>query len=152
MGQRNSKIYQENVRLLAIELFLTGQSASQIAIQLNVRVQTIYLWIRLFHAKGKKGLLAKPQNGNPKIFLKTPLEEIRKLLEGSPRYIGLEKDYWNGPTLVQALKKQWDIDIHPKYVYRWLNKNGLKDLLNRNPKPPSKASTSQTAPEIQKPE
>lgn len=120
----------------AIEFFLGGQSPAQIGFQLNIRLQTIYLWIRRFKADGLTGLRAKPQKGNPKISNKARFQEIRMLLEGGPRAIGLDKDFWNGPTVVQALKKQWNIRIHPKYVYRWLDKNGHKELLKRHPGSP----------------
>lgn len=134
MDRSASKRQQEHIRIQGIDLFQNGKSPKEIALQLGVRLQSVYHWVRLYKAHGQDGLRAKPQNGNPKITNKALIEEIRQLLATDPTTIGLDQNHWNGPVIVQALKKRWGIEIHPKYVYRWLDRNGLKGILDREAK------------------
>lgn len=132
MNRSASKRQQEIVRFQAIDLFLNGTDPRKIALQLDVQQQSVYLWIRLFKTRGRDSLRAKPQNGNPKVLPKAPIHEIRDLLAKGPKSAGLNHKHWNGPTIVLALKTKWGIELHPKYVYRWLERNDLKGVLNRS--------------------
>lgn len=138
MDRSASKNQQESIRLQAIDLFLNGILILQIALHLEVSVQSVYLWIRTFKAHGRDGLRPKPQKGNPKSFFKVRIPEIREILNRTPQTMGFDKKQWDGPAIVQMLKRRWLIEIHPKYVYRWLDRNGLKDTLDRKSKSSSR--------------
>ncbi len=73
--------------------------------------------------------------GHPKFSSQAHLQDIRLLLEKDPQCYGSKKLHWTGPAIVRALKTKWGIAIHPKYIYRWLDRNGLKGILGQKSKP-----------------
>ncbi len=129
MDRSATKKLQEQIRFQAIDLFLGGIPSPQIALQLGVSLQAVCLWVRIFRAQGRSGLLAKHQNGHPKLSNPTHLREVQILLENHPRSFGLNKNHWTGPAIVQAMKTKWGIKMHPKSIYRWLDRNGFKGIV-----------------------
>ena len=125
----------ENNRLQAIQLFLKGTKPNAIAHQLNVKPQSVHLWIRIFKQHSWDGLRAKPPKGRPKIKDNELLVNIREFFTIHPNSLGPNPKLWTGPEIVQTLKEQWGIQLNPKYIYRWLHRNGMSHFLSRGSKP-----------------
>jgi len=133
----------EKIRIQAIKLFLAGVKCPSIASQLQVKIPTVYLWIRLFKEHSWDGLRAKPHRGRPIIKAEDLIEEIREFFAIHPNSLGPNPKLWTGPEIVQTLKEQWGIQLNPKYIYRWLHRNGMSHFLSRGSKPLNESQSKQ---------
>ena len=120
----SQQIWQQK-RLWAMEKLSGGTSLLEVALQLKIQMATLKGWVRRFHDQGPGSLLAKAHPGNPRPLPNGLREKIQFHLDQSPRKSGLKKDFWDGPSLVHLLDQQFDIQVHPKSIYRWVRSHQL---------------------------
>ncbi len=120
----NSLVWQQK-RLWAMNKLSAGAFLPEVAFQLEIQIATLKGWVKRFRENGPDSLLSKPHTGNPRPLPKSVFDKIQYHLDHSPRTIGLKKDFWDGPSLVHLLDQQFDIQVHPKSIYRWVRSHQL---------------------------
>ena len=79
---QNEKRYRPRQRAQALLLKYKEVSVNDIAFALNVRVETVYEWIRKFKTDGiEESLFDKEGRGRKSIFKDIPKDEIKELID-----------------------------------------------------------------------
>src|SRR4051812_2935391 len=88
----------EQARRLAIQLFLEGQTPTEVAPLLGVSVRSIQRWIANWDAGGDQALLTRPRSGRPaKLTLSQKRQVLHWVAQRSPTAFGFATERWTAP-------------------------------------------------------
>ena len=105
-------------RLRVIKLGLENKlNISQIAELTGVGNTTVVNWFTLFREGGIQKLLTKDKGSGPELALS------EEMMQGLKQ--GLEENLWRtGPQAYKWLTENFDVNIHPNNIYKYLKKLG----------------------------
>jgi len=58
---------------------------------------------------------------------------VLRWLEDKPTDFGFDTELWTCRRLAQLIREEWDIELHPRYLPRWLQ--GLPALVTKRQRP-----------------
>lgn len=117
---QSTKNVQEYRAAQGVLLRTQRKTAEEVAMQLYVKKDRVFVWCRNYKKKGIKGLkMGKPTGRNPKKSVKAK-KIIPELLKKEPQAFGFLKGRWVVRDIAKALKEE-NIDISFKQVHRVLN-------------------------------
>ena len=125
MRTEGSPAELERRRRLAVQRVHEGYSTEEVADFLGVDPSSVRRWLAAFRDRGPCGLAARPVPGRPPQLTTTQEKVIRRWLGDRPTEYGFATDLWSAPRLVQLIKQEWGILLHPDYLTTWLRQRGL---------------------------
>ena len=112
-------------RRLAVQRFSEGYSTQEVADFLGVDPSTVRRWVAAFRDQGDIGLRARPVSGRPRKLTSTQEKIALRWLTESPLPHGFETELWTAPRLVQLIREEFGVRLHPRYLSTWLRDRGL---------------------------
>jgi transposase len=110
---KNEKKYRTIQRAQALLLKYKGISVADISFALNVRIETIYIWIKNYKAVGVDSLYEKDGRGRKSIFKDIPKDEIKELANTKASI----------PIINANIKEKYNIDVSNESVRKFVKKN-----------------------------
>ena len=98
-------------RLHVILVVLQFQNIEYAANLYQEPKRTIQYWMQQFLSKGVDGLRDETRSGRPSQLTDNQKESLRKILEDPPRYVGYERNDWDGILLSDYIRKKFHIDL-----------------------------------------
>ena len=112
------KKYRTVQRAQALLLRYKGISVSDISFVLNVRTETVYIWIKNYRNNGINSLYEKEGRGRKSIFKDIPQEEIKELINNKASI----------PIINANIKDKYNIDVSNESVRKLVKKNSTLAL------------------------
>jgi transposase len=125
MRDKGTPAELEHRRLLAVQRVLEGYSTEEVAEFLGVDPRSVRRWVAAHRAAGDEGLLARPTSGRPPKLTYTQEKIIRRWLADKATEHGFATDLWTGPRLAQMIRREFAIELNPKYLTVWLRRRDL---------------------------
>ena len=119
-------------RLHAILLVAHGLNGHEVARLLGDSPRTVAYWVNQFIEDGLAGLMEFERPGRPPRLSEEQLDEVDRVLRGSPSEYGLTGNLWDGKTLSAFIKKQWSITLGVRQCQRLFRQLGFR---LRKPRP-----------------
>ena len=114
------------LRIAAILLILEGQRPGWTAFVLGSSRMSLNRWIRAVNTLGIKALKDKQRSGRPSRLTPKIAQQVEKHLEQSPQVFGLNRARWDGPTLVEHLKREFGIKLKVRQAQNWMHQLGYR--------------------------
>ena len=115
---KNEKKYRTIQRAQALLWRFKGVSVADISFALNVRTETVYIWIKNYKAVGIYSLYEKDGRGRKSIFKDIPKDEIKELVNTKASI----------PIINANIKDKYDIDVSNESVRKFVKKNSASVL------------------------
>ena len=125
MRTKGSPEELEHRRQLAVQRYLEGYSADEIAEFLDVAPRTVWRWLARFHEQGPEGLASRPVPGRPPKLTTTQEKVIRRWLTEDPTKQGFATELWTGPRLAELIRQEFGICLNPQYLCTWMRARGF---------------------------
>ena len=110
--------------MLAVERVLEGYAIDEVAAFFGVDVTSVRRWCALYRRLGFDGLLAKPSAGRPRKLARWQEKIALRWLDDRPTEHGFDSDLWTAARFADLLRQEWNIELRPRYVCRWLRARG----------------------------
>lgn len=110
--------YRTVQRAQALLLRYKDISVSNISFALNVRTETVYIWIKNYRNNGINSLYEKEGRGRKSIFKDIPQEEIKELINNKASI----------PIINANIKDKYNIDVSNESVRKLVKKNSTLAL------------------------
>jgi transposase len=114
------------LKVAALLLIVEGQRPGWTAQVLGLTRMSLSRWIRAVNADGLKALKSKPRPGRPARLTPQIAQEVERHLEQSPQELGLNRAHWDGPTLVEHLKRQYGLKLNVRQAQKWMHQLGYR--------------------------
>ncbi len=108
-----------------MQRLLDGYSAEEVAEFLEVDADSVRRWWAAFNRDGWAGLRAKPITGRPTKLTRTQEKIVVRWLDDAPTAFGFATELWTAARLADLIRQEWDIDLNPRYLPRWLRRQGF---------------------------
>jgi len=115
---KTEKKYRTVQRAQALLLRYKDISVLDISFALNVRTETVYIWIKNYRNNGINSLYEKEGRGRKSIFKDIPQEEIRELINNKASI----------PIINANIKDKYNIDVSNESVRKLVKKNSTLAL------------------------
>ena len=119
-------------RLHAILLVAQGLNGPEVARLLGDSPRTVAYWVSHFIEEGLTGLVELERPGRPPRLSEDQVDEVDRVLRGSPSQYGLTGNLWDGKTLSAFIKKRWGITLGVRQCQRLFRQLGFR---LRKPRP-----------------
>lgn len=110
---KNEKKHRTTQRAQALLLRYKGISVVNISFALNIRTETVYIWIKNYKANGIDSLYEKDGRGRKSMFKDIPKDEIEELVNTKASI----------PIINANIKDKYDIDVSNESVRKFVKKN-----------------------------
>jgi transposase len=114
------------LRIAAILLILEGQRPGWTADVLGLSRMSLNRWVHAVNAHGVEALKDKQRPGRPSHLTPKIARQVEKHLEQSPQVFGLNRSRWDGPTLVEHLKREFGIKLKVRQAQNWMHQLGYR--------------------------
>jgi transposase len=115
----------EHRRQLAVQRYIEGYSAEEVAEFLGVSARTVWRWLASFRREGPQGLIARPVPGRPRKLNPSQEKIVLRWLSDNPMEHGFATELWTAKRLAQLIEEEFGIGFHPRSLSRWLRGHGL---------------------------
>lgn len=117
--------YTIGIRLYAIYQVSLGQSTHKLESLYNTSFKQICNWVHRFEKEGIDGLKDKTKSGRKSKLQKAQLDELSNVLQNNrPDEYGYNTASWNGPVLIDFIKKKYNVEYKKAQVYNILKALG----------------------------
>lgn len=114
------------VRICAMLLLLEGRSSGWITRLLGLHRSNLHRWVQRVNRKGIQELIEKPRSGRPGQLTVSIERQLEVHLGKPPERYGWARVQWDGPTLVQHLKRHFGVGVQVRQAQRWLHRMGYR--------------------------
>jgi transposase len=114
------------LKIAALLLIVEGQRPGWTARVLGLTRMSLNRWIRAVNAAGLGALKSKPRRGRPSRLTPQMAREVEGHLERSPQDFGLNRARWDGPTLVEHLKRRYVLKMKVRQAQIWMHQLGYR--------------------------
>lgn len=119
-------------RLHAVLLVAQGVKCPEVAKLLGDSTRIVQYWVNQFEQEGFAGLTDADRPGRPPRLTDQHLESIGKALRKTPADFNLGTNMWDGKTLSEFIKGQFNIDLGVRQSQRLFRQLGFR---LRKPRP-----------------
>lgn len=118
--------YTIGIRLYAIYQVSLGQSLRKLEELYHTSFKQIGNWVHRFEKQGIEGLKDKPRSGRKPRLQVHQKEELKTVLTNNiPEDFGYNTATWNGPILIDFIKKRFGIVYKKAQIYNILRSLGF---------------------------
>lgn len=114
------------MKVAALLLVVEGQRPGWIVDVLGLTRMSLNRWIHAVNEHGAQSLLPQPKPGRPAALTAEVRRELEAHLERSPQEFGLNREHWDGPTLVVHLKRRFGIALKVRQAQSWMHQLGYR--------------------------
>src|SRR5271167_1465044 len=114
------------MKVAALLLDIEGQRPGWIAEVLGLTRMSLNRWIHAVNEQGVQSLVPLPRPGRPPLLTAKVRRELEVHLERSPQEFGLNREHWDGPTLVVHLKRRFGIAMKVRQAQNWMHQLGYR--------------------------
>jgi len=115
---RRSEESRYDHRLHGVLLVAEGFSCHEVSKLLGDSPRTVEYWVHRFEDRGLAGLQEGERSGRPTQLTGPQFERIDLILRNAPRAVGLQANLWDGPTLRQWLKSEFNVELSVRSCQR----------------------------------
>lgn len=116
----------EERRLAGGRLLREGKlSKAEIARQLGVSRASVTAWAKILENKGLRGLVSKKAPGRESKLDHEQKNRLKRMLKRGALKAGFPTERWTLERVSELIKKEFDINYHPKGLGRVLDKLGF---------------------------
>jgi transposase len=112
MRTHGSAIELEKVRMFAANMFEQGLPSVGIARSLNVDVQTVRRWRRIYNICGRPGLDSRKHPGSKPRLNPQQQERLAQLLLLTPTQCGFERYLWTTSLIADLIQREFNVSYH----------------------------------------
>lgn len=113
-------------RAPVVEAALAGATVEEIAAQLHLARNTVYLWLQRFEARGLAGLEEQPREGRPPTYTREQVGQIVAAALTDPQALDLPFQSWTLDCLVAYLSEHKGIAMQRSRLNEVLLTAGLR--------------------------
>lgn len=113
-------------RAQVVQAALAGTPVEEIAVQLSLARNTVYLWLHRFEARGLAGLEDAPREGRPPTYTRAQVGEVVAAALTDPQTLDLPFKSWTLDRLVTYLSEQKGITMKRSRLNEVLLTEGLR--------------------------
>lgn len=125
-GRQRDRKTKEYIRYQAVEMFIDGHSAGEIAEVFGLCRTTIYKWLQIYEEGGWDALGARDIPGAPPKVSEKQWDIIRRLVVGrDPRQYGMNFGLWTRKSIQQLIRERFGIDLGLTAIGRGLHRIGI---------------------------
>jgi len=125
-GRQRNRTTKEYIRYQAVEMFLDGTSAGDIAEVLGLCRTTIYKWLNMYNEGGWDALAMREIPGAPPKLTEEEWAKIKRMIIGKdPRQYGMDFGLWTRKFIQQLIYKTFKIQIGLTAIGRALYRLGI---------------------------
>jgi len=114
------------LKIAALLLIVEGQRPGWTAKVLGLTRMSLNRWIRAANEGGIAALKHKPIPGRPSRLTPQIAQEVERHLGKSPLDFGLNRARWDGPTLVEHLKRRYGLKMKVRQAQSWMHQLGYR--------------------------
>jgi transposase len=114
------------LKIAGLLLIVEGQRPGWTAQVLGLTRMSLNRWVRAVNAEGLRALKSKPKPGRPSRLTAQIAQEVERHLEQSPQEFGLNRARWDGPTLVEHLKRRYGVKLKVRQAQKWMHQLGYR--------------------------
>ena len=96
-----------------------------IAKALDVCVQTVRQWRRVYNAEGRDGLRMNAHPGRPPLLKETDRETLATLLLKTPAECGFDKYLWTTQLIADLIAREFKVSYHHDHIGKLLERIGF---------------------------
>jgi len=112
---------QENIRRIAVQRVLDGESPTEVTKSLKLGSKTIFVWLRKYQEKGENGLIPGKAKGKPSALNKKQKQKLSRMIIGKdPRQYGFDFGLWTRKLIAEMVLKEFKIKIGLTAIGRML--------------------------------
>jgi transposase len=112
-------------RMESVKRLRAGTPAAQVAEEMGVALNTVYMWGKLARKGGKKALKSVPKSGRPLKLGREHWVELKKMILGSPSDCGFDRELWTLPMIGELIERKYNIVYHDDHLSRLVRRLGL---------------------------
>lgn len=113
-------------RAQVVQAALAGATVEEIAVQLSLARNTVYLWLHRFERRGLAGLEDQPREGRPPTYTREQVGEIVATALTAPQALDLPFKSWTLDRLVAYLSEEKGIAMKRSRLNEVLLTEGLR--------------------------
>ncbi len=113
-------------RAQVVQAALEGATVEDIAVQLGLARNTVYLWLHRFEARGLAGLADQPRGGRPPTYSREQVGEMVAPAPTDPQTLDLPFQSWTLDRLVTYLSEHKGIAMQRSRLNEVLLTEGLR--------------------------
>jgi transposase len=125
MRTKGSPEELEHRRQLAVQRYMEGRSADEIADFFGISPRSVWRWLFSFRDRGAEGLKARPVPGRPPKLTVTQEKITLRWLRSSPVEHGFATELWTAPRLAQLIDEEFAIRFNSRSLSTWLRERGF---------------------------
>jgi transposase len=114
------------MKVAALLLVIEGQRPGWIVEVLGLTRMSLNRWIHAVNEQGVRSLVPRPKPGRPAALTAGVRRELEAHLERSPQEFGLNREHWDGPTLVVHLRRRFGIALKVRQAQSWMHQLGYR--------------------------
>lgn len=113
-------------RVFAVNMVLSGCSASQIGELAGVSKAAVTGWVKTADEQGFEALRTRQRSGRPPKLTEEQLEQIDAAIQSDPRDYGFK--VWDGPSLSTYIQTRFDVCIGVRQCQRLFHSLGYSHI------------------------
>jgi transposase len=118
----------EQVRRLAVSMFLDGDPPDVVAETLGVSERSVWRWAARWRGRGRAGdaaLATRPGRGRPPKLTARQAGQVLRWVERSPCAFGFATERWTAPRLAAVVAERLGVRLNHRYLNDWLRRRGV---------------------------
>ena len=113
-----------DVRRLAVERVLDGESPGEVAAFLAVARRSVERWVRAWQSGGDDALRTRPRSGRPPKLDAEQAAQVLAWIDRSPCEFGFPTERWTAPRVAALLRRRLGLAMNHRYLNDWLRRRG----------------------------
>jgi transposase len=116
----------EEMRRLAVNRVLSGESQAEVARSLDVHADTVWKWLEVWRREGEAGLASTKATGRPTSLSVRQSERLRGIIVGkNPRQLNFGPALWSLPIIAELVERLFGVVLHQTTISRLLHRLGI---------------------------
>lgn len=112
------------LRIAGYLLMLSGWSAPKVAMLFGLHRWSVLKWSQKAQKEGISALYDKQRKGRPSQFDPKKMKRLDQALLRPPKDFGFSRARWDGPVVVEYLRKFFGIQVHVRHAQRLIRQLG----------------------------
>jgi len=116
----------EGLKIAALLLTVEGQRPGWITSVLGLNRMSMTRWVHAVNRGGVTALKPKARPGRPTKLTPRIGRALARHLEQTPQAFGLYRSQWDGPTVVEHVKRHFGVVLKVRQAQRWMHQLGYR--------------------------
>jgi len=113
------------LRIAAMLLLLEGWKSTKIAKLFGLTRWSVVKWVQRINVQGVEGVQEVQRSGRPPRLGTEVQQALDKVLQKSPRSLGLKRNRWDGVVVAEYLERVHGVHLQVRQAQRWIRQLGF---------------------------